>query len=78
MKRETKGFLKERKYYENTYKLWGIFSGLQQKVEEFNQENEKISKRKKAHLKSLEVAKKTLGLLPFTIVAEATINNMVK
>ena len=48
------------------------------KVEEFNQENEKISKRKKAHLKSLEVAKKTLGLLPFTIVAEATINNMVK
>lgn len=48
------------------------------KVEEFNQETEKISKRKKAHLKSLEVAKKTLGLLPFTIVAEATINNMVK
>lgn len=48
------------------------------KVEEFNQETEEISKRKKAHLKSLEVAKKTLGLLPFTIVAEATINNMVK
>ena len=48
------------------------------KVEEFNQETEEISKRKKAHLKSLEVAKKTLGLLPFTIVAEATINNMQK
>ena len=48
------------------------------KVEEFNQETEEISKRKKAHLKSLEVARKTLGLLPFAIVAEATINNMVK
>ena len=48
------------------------------KVEEFNQETEEISKRKKAHLKSLEVAKKTLGLLPFAIVAEATINNMQK
>ena len=47
-----------------------------EKVKEFNQKNEEISKRKKAHLKSLEVAKKTLGLLPFSIVATATINNM--
>lgn len=49
-----------------------------EKVKEFNQKNEEISKRKKAHLKSLEVAKKTLGLLPFSIVATATINNMQK
>lgn len=49
-----------------------------EKIKEFNQETEEISKRKKAHLKSLEVAKKTLGLLPFSIVAQATVNNMQK
>ena len=33
------------------------------KVEEFNQETEEISKRKKAHLKSLEVAKKDTWII---------------
>ena len=45
------------------------------RIEEFNQEVEEISKRKKARLKCLEVANKTLSLIPFTIVAEAIIKD---